>query len=116
MLLPVTPETTRRGFHHHHQMGHILSTLLHCRHPLRRRPPALLLCRELQRQNKSVMDDSKRIAREEHNKRQELSDKFHATIQDVTVKLDSQSEERLGQIKENESLREKLQNFLKQYV
>ncbi|KAJ7529762.1 hypothetical protein O6H91_15G064500 [Diphasiastrum complanatum] len=38
------------------------------------------LCRELQRQNKILLDESKKVAAEEQQKRQELSTKFHDTI------------------------------------
>ena len=34
------------------------------------------LCRELSKQNKAVMEDSKRIALQEHEKRTELSEKY----------------------------------------
>jgi len=73
------------------------------------------LCRELQKQNKSVMDDSKRVAEEEHAKRQQLSEKFQDTIKDVSAKLDTQGEDRIKQFQENDTLREKLKNFAEQY-
>eukprot|EP00897_Mesotaenium_endlicherianum_P004395 jgi/Mesen1/3984/ME000210S03234 len=61
------------------------------------------LCRELQRQNKLVMEESRRTAAEEQQKRQELSTKFHTTIKEITSKLEEQGDERLRQIKENET-------------
>eukprot|EP00850_Spirogloea_muscicola_P007320 SM000036S13364 [mRNA] locus=s36:878553:881510:+ [translate_table: standard] len=109
------------------------------------------LCRELQRQNKAVIDESKRVALDEQHKRQELSAKFHATIkvmeshytllpplslfsaccwplcrlrspspagllvQDITSKLEDQSDERIRQIRENETLKDKLKHFTQQY-
>ena len=73
------------------------------------------LCRELQKQNKAVMDDSKRVQEEEHAKRQELSAKFQDTIKDVSTKLDAQGEDRIKQFEENDQLREKLKNFADQY-
>jgi hypothetical protein len=60
------------------------------------------LCRELQRQNKILLDENKRVSTEEQQKRQELSTKFHNTIKDITSKLEEQGDERLQQIKENE--------------
>ncbi|XP_024388593.1 uncharacterized protein [Physcomitrium patens] len=72
------------------------------------------LCRELQRQNKLLFDDSRRIANEEQMKRQELSTKFHNTIKDITSKLEEQGDERLQQIKENEMLRETLKALTQQ--
>lgn len=74
-----------------------------------------VLCRELQKQNKSVLDDSRRVAEEEHAKRAELSAKFQDTIKDVSVKLDAQGEDRIKQFQENDALREKLKNFADQY-
>lgn len=73
------------------------------------------LCRELQKQNKAVMDDSKRVAEEEQAKRTELNSKFQDTIKDVSAKLDSQGEDRIKQFQENDALREKLKNFADQY-
>ncbi|CAK9880679.1 unnamed protein product [Sphagnum jensenii] len=73
------------------------------------------LCRELQRQNKILLDENKRVSTEEQQKRQELSTKFHNTIKDITSKLEEQGDERLQQIKENEILREKLKHFTQQY-
>jgi len=73
------------------------------------------LCRELQKQNKAVIDDSRRVQEEEHNKRSELSNKFQETIKDVTVKLDAQGDDRIKQFQENDALREKLKNFAEQY-
>ncbi|KAG6543262.1 hypothetical protein Mapa_015176 [Marchantia paleacea] len=73
------------------------------------------LCRELQRQNKMLLDDSKRVASEEEQKRQELSGKFHSTVKDITSKLEEQGDERLRQLEENELLREKLKHFTQQY-
>jgi len=73
------------------------------------------LCRELQKQNKAVLDDSRRVAEEEHNKRAELNAKFQDTIKDVSTKLDAQGEDRIKQFQENDALREKLKNFGDQY-
>ena len=38
------------------------------------------LCRELSKQNKAVMEDSKRIALQEHEKRTELSEKVRESL------------------------------------
>jgi chromosome segregation ATPase len=73
------------------------------------------LCRELQRQNKTVLEESKRVATDEQAKRQELSRKFHTTIKEITTKMEEQGEERMNQLKENEMLREKLKNVVEQY-
>ncbi|XP_024515052.1 beta-taxilin isoform X1 [Selaginella moellendorffii] len=73
------------------------------------------LCRELQRQNKILLDESKKIASEEQQRRQELSTKFHNTIKEISLKLDEQGDDRIRQVKENEILREKLKHFTQQY-
>lgn len=38
------------------------------------------LCRELQKQNKAVQDESKRRSEEEHKRREELSEKFQVRV------------------------------------
>ena len=74
-----------------------------------------MLCRELQKQNRTVLEESKRVAQEEHEKRQQLSDKFQSTIEEVSKKMENDSGEKLDLIKDNEGLREKMVSFLKQY-
>jgi hypothetical protein len=73
------------------------------------------LCRELQRQNKLVMEESRNVADQEQQKRQDLSDKFQTTISDVSTRLDEQGKERIQQFQENERLKEKLKTFAEQY-
>lgn len=73
------------------------------------------LCRELQRHNKQLTDECKRIASEEQQKRLDLSTRFHDAIKDVSAKLEEQGGERMRQIKENELLQEKLIHFTQQY-
>eukprot|EP00742_Colponemidia_sp_Colp-10_P006851 GILJ01007343.1.p1 GENE.GILJ01007343.1~~GILJ01007343.1.p1 ORF type:complete len:394 (+),score=98.93 GILJ01007343.1:36-1217(+) len=73
------------------------------------------LCRKLQKQNKMILEDSKRVASDEKQKREELSQKFQTTIQDITVKLEQQANERTEQAQHNEMLRKKLQGFAEQY-
>jgi len=73
------------------------------------------LCRELQKHNKAVVGDSKRVQEEEQAKRSELHAKFQDTIKDVSEKLDMQGEDRIKQFQENDALREKLKNFTDQY-
>lgn len=55
------------------------------------------------------------MAAEEQQKRQDLSKKFHTTIKEITTKMEEQGEERMKQLKENETLREKLKNLAEQY-
>jgi hypothetical protein len=73
------------------------------------------LCKELQKQNKNVLDQSKQISAEEHKKRQELNDKFSDTIKDIQDKIANHDEERTKQDQENTKLREQLQSFISQY-
>ncbi|MCD7462550.1 hypothetical protein HAX54_048752 [Datura stramonium] len=60
------------------------------------------LCRELQRQNKVLMDECKRVSSEGQNLRLDLSNKFQDAIKDVSNKLEEQKDECLLQFKENE--------------
>lgn len=70
------------------------------------------LCRELQKQNKVVMEDSKRITHEEHKKREDMTKKFQMTMREITTKMEEQGDK---QAKDNDMLREKLKNFAEQY-
>ncbi|RWR85898.1 Taxilin family [Cinnamomum micranthum f. kanehirae] len=74
------------------------------------------LCRELQRQNKVLMDECKRVSVEGQNLRSDLSTKFHDAIKDVSKKLEEQKDECLSQLKENEMLRNKLKHLADQYT
>lgn len=74
------------------------------------------LCRELQRQNKMLMDECKRVSTEGQNLRLDLSNKFQDAIKDVSNKLDEQKEESLAQLKENEMLTKKLKQLADQYA
>ncbi|KAE8669212.1 glutathione S-transferase DHAR2-like [Hibiscus syriacus] len=74
------------------------------------------LCRELQRQNKMLMDECKRVSTEGQDIRLDLSARFHNAIKDVTNKMEEQKNECLSQLKENEMLREKLKQFADQYA
>lgn len=73
------------------------------------------LCKELQKQNKNVLEQSKQISTDEQRKRQELSEKFSETIKDVQNKIANHDEERVKQDQENIKLREQLQSFINQY-
>jgi len=73
------------------------------------------LFRELQKQNKTIVDESKKTAEQEQEKRQELSKKFHDTIQQISTKMEEQGEDRIKLYKENDMFREKLKSFAEQY-
>lgn len=66
------------------------------------------LCRELQRQNKMLTDECKKVSTEGQQKRLDLSTKFHDAIKDASTKLGEQRDE-------NEMLRQKLKQFSEQY-
>lgn len=72
------------------------------------------LCRELQRQNKMLMDECKRVSTEGQNLRLELSSKFQDAIKDVSIKLEEQKDECLAQLKENDMLRNNLKHLADQ--
>ncbi|KAJ4720833.1 Alpha-taxilin [Melia azedarach] len=74
------------------------------------------LCRELQRQNKMLMDECKRVSTEGQNLRLDLSTKFQDAIKDVSIKLEEQKDECLSQLKENEMLRTNLKQLADQYA
>ncbi|KAF8403050.1 hypothetical protein HHK36_011144 [Tetracentron sinense] len=73
------------------------------------------LCRELQRQNKILMDECKRVSTEGQDIRLDLSTRFHDAIKGVSNKLEEQKDECLSQLKENEMLRNKLKHLADQY-
>ncbi|XP_020585898.1 alpha-taxilin [Phalaenopsis equestris] len=73
------------------------------------------LCRELQRQNKMLMEECQRVSAEGQNMRLDLSKKFNDAIKDVNGKLEEQKHDCLSQLKENEMLRNKLAHLADQY-
>ncbi|XP_073139840.1 uncharacterized protein [Henckelia pumila] len=74
------------------------------------------LCRELQRQNKMLMDECKRASSDGQNLRVDLSNKFQDAIKEVSSKLEEQKDECLSQLKENEMLKIKLKQLVDQYA
>ncbi|DBA02448.1 TPA: hypothetical protein N0F65_008662 [Lagenidium giganteum] len=74
------------------------------------------LCRELQKQNKLIISESRRIADDEDKKRKELSAQFQKTIEEVSAKMDQQGKDYVASLKENEQLQQKLKSFLEQYA
>ncbi|CAN1174211.1 Txlna [Linum perenne] len=74
------------------------------------------LCRELQRQNKVLMDECKRVSTEGQSLRLDLSTRFQDAIKDVSNKLEEQKEDSLSQLRENEMLRTKLKQLADQYT
>ncbi|KAG8380479.1 hypothetical protein BUALT_Bualt06G0019600 [Buddleja alternifolia] len=74
------------------------------------------LCRELQRQNKMLMDECKRVSSEGQNLRLDLSNRFQDAIKEVSSKLEEQKDECISQLKENEMLKTKLKQLVDQYT
>ncbi|GAX74204.1 hypothetical protein CEUSTIGMA_g1653.t1 [Chlamydomonas eustigma] len=73
------------------------------------------LCRQLQRENRDILEESKRRQEDELKQRQAIQQKFSQAIEDVTSKMDIQQAERARQAEENEALRVKLGDVLQQF-
>nr|XP_029117673.1 alpha-taxilin [Elaeis guineensis] len=74
------------------------------------------LCRELQSQNKMLMDECQRVSTEGQNMRSDLSMILKDTVKDVNSKLEEQKDECLYQLTENEMLRKKLEHLADEYA
>ncbi|KAK1369585.1 beta-taxilin [Heracleum sosnowskyi] len=74
------------------------------------------LCRELQRQNKILMDECKRVSTEGQSLRLDMSTKFQDAIKEIGNKLEEQKDESLTQLRENEMLKVKLKHLADQYA
>eukprot|EP00960_Hanusia_phi_P062677 765231-Hanusia_phi.AAC.1 len=74
-----------------------------------------ILCKELQKQNKNILERSKAVSEEEQKKRNELSEKFHVAIKDIQEKMEQQEKNRLTEAEETDKLREKLRDFIGKY-
>lgn len=73
------------------------------------------LCRQLQKENKRIKDESKTLASLEQEKREELSTKFESTIWEIKNKMEEDTDEKRRRLDDSEVLREKFQSFLEQY-
>ncbi|EQC38649.1 hypothetical protein SDRG_04346 [Saprolegnia diclina VS20] len=73
------------------------------------------LCRELQKQNKTIISESRKMAEDEDAKRKQLSTQFQKTIEEVSVKMEQQGKDYVASLHENEALQTKLKTFLAQY-
>ncbi|KAI9098678.1 myosin-like coiled-coil protein-domain-containing protein [Phlyctochytrium arcticum] len=74
------------------------------------------LCRELQKENKRVKEESKRLAISEQQKREELSSKFESTIWEIKSKMEEDGDEKRRRAEDNEMLKDKFKKFLEQYT
>lgn len=73
------------------------------------------LCRELQKENKRVKEDSKRLAQSEQQKRVELNNKFETTIFEIKTKMDEDSGLTGKRRLDDNDLKVKFKSFLEQY-
>ncbi|KAK2726917.1 alpha-taxilin-like isoform X2 [Artemia franciscana] len=74
------------------------------------------LCRELQRQNKAVKEESLSRAREEEERRKEVSNKFQSTLNEVTAMLQQNNERNTKLREENSDMAAKLKLLCDQYA
>ncbi|KAK4468125.1 hypothetical protein MN116_008292 [Schistosoma mekongi] len=73
------------------------------------------LCRELQKQNKIIQEESLSRARIEDEKRREVSDHFQTSITSIQNQLCDYQSKNVELRKENQELAEKLGEFIKQH-
>jgi chromosome segregation ATPase len=73
------------------------------------------LCRELQKRNKEVQEESRVQARDEEEKRREIAEKFQNTIDDITVRMQEHHEKNIALKQENNELMNKLKKIIEQY-
>lgn len=73
------------------------------------------LCRELQKHNKLIKEESVQRAREEEEKRREISAKFQTTIADIQMQMTDNHEKNVKLREENADLAGKLKKFIEQH-
>ncbi|XP_005552043.3 beta-taxilin isoform X1 [Macaca fascicularis] len=73
------------------------------------------LCRELQRHNKTLKEEALQRAREEEEKRKEITSHFQSTLTDIQGQIEQQSERNMKLCQENTELAEKLKSIIDQY-
>ncbi|ELW64182.1 Beta-taxilin [Tupaia chinensis] len=73
------------------------------------------LCRELQRHNKTLKEETLQRAREEEEKRKEITSHFQSTLTDIQGQIEQQSERNMKLCQENTELAEKLKSIIDQY-
>lgn len=74
------------------------------------------LCRELQRQNKQVKEESQRKVREEEERRKEVAGKFQGTLSEVSALLQQNNEKNNKLRDENAEMARRLQTLCDQYA
>ncbi|XP_006834681.1 PREDICTED: beta-taxilin [Chrysochloris asiatica] len=73
------------------------------------------LCRELQRHNKTLKEETLQRARDEEEKRKEITSHFQSTLTDIQTQIEQQSDRNMKLCQENTELAEKLKSIIDQY-
>lgn len=73
------------------------------------------LCRELQRHNRTLKEESLQRAREEEAKRKEVTKHFQDTLADIQTQIDQHTQRNIKLGEENTELASKLQTIIEQY-
>lgn len=73
------------------------------------------LCRELQRQNKTIKDENMLRLREEEERRKEVSAKFNTTLSEISNLMKENSDKNTQLRDENQNMAARLQDLIKQY-
>lgn len=73
------------------------------------------LCRELQRHNKTLKEETLKRVREDEEKRKEITNHFQTTLTDIQTQIEQQSERNNKLCQENAELAEKLKSIVGQY-
>jgi hypothetical protein len=73
------------------------------------------LCRELQRHNKLVKDESMARAKEDDEKRKEITTRFQSTINDIQTQMSDNYDKNSALREENLELANKLKGLIEQY-
>lgn len=73
------------------------------------------LCRELQRHNRTLKEEGVQRAREEEEKRKEVTSHFQMTLNDIQLQMEQHNERNSKLRQENVELAEKLKKLIEQY-
>ncbi|XP_040285166.1 beta-taxilin [Bufo bufo] len=73
------------------------------------------LCRELQRHNKTLKEETIQRVREDEEKRKEITNHFQITLAEIQSQIEQQSERNTVLCQENAELAEKLKSIVGQY-
>ncbi|XP_028820606.1 alpha-taxilin [Denticeps clupeoides] len=73
------------------------------------------LCRELQRHNRTLKEDGVQRARQEEEKRKEVTSHFQVTLNDIQLQMEQHNERNTTLRQENMELAEKLKKLIEQY-